>query len=62
MTKFNFLDRRTASAKAAADLRRQFPNRSPAWTNAAAQRTAGTDLVTTELRAPTRSVTIGGTK
>jgi hypothetical protein len=39
-SKFNFLDRRTASAKAEEQLRRKFPNRSNAWINARAQQLA----------------------
>lgn len=53
--KFNFLDRRTATSKAAADLRRQFPKRSPTWINAKAQQAGGADDITIELRAPARN-------
>lgn len=44
--KFNFLDSRTASAKAAADLRRNFPNRPASWINrmATAMATAAKDI------------------
>jgi hypothetical protein len=50
--KFNFLNRRTAANKAAADLRRQFPKRSAIWINAKARQAAGADDITMELRAP----------
>lgn len=44
--KFNFLDSRAASAKAAADLRRKFPKRPASWINkmATAMTTAAEDI------------------
>ncbi|WP_136419941.1 hypothetical protein [Herbaspirillum sp. ST 5-3] len=52
MKKFNFLERRITTNKVAAELRRQFPQRSATWINARARQLSGTDDITVELRAP----------
>lgn len=54
MTKFNFLDRRTARSKTVEDLRQRFPRRSATWIKAKAVQVAGPDDVSTELCAPAR--------
>ena len=55
MAKFNFLATRTASQKAEADLRHQFPRQSANWIQTKARQLAGADDITTELRAPERA-------
>lgn len=60
--KFNFLNRRTAASKAAADLRQRFPKRSAAWIKAKAAQVAGPEDVSIELRAPASSSSQRGTK
>ena len=52
MAKFNFLNHRTASQKAEADLRQRFPTRSVFWIKTKARQIAQVEDVTAELRAP----------